>query len=149
MYGGELTVALIAGITLSIIFADTFGIIPAGIIVPPFLALIFDRPASLAGMLLIALLAFFAVRFLSRFVILYGRRKFGAMILAALLIQIGLRSLFPLLGPHFVSLQGVGLIIPGLIANSIDRQGVAPTILSMFFLGGLTYLAVLGYLFLL
>ncbi len=149
MYGGELLVALVVGITLSIIFADIFGIIPAGIIVPPYLALVFDRPTILASILLLALLSFFLVKFLARFIILYGRRKFGAIILAALLLNLLLYFLFPLLAFNIFPLQGVGIIIPGLIANSIDRQGIAPTFLSMLFLGGITYLALLLYLFLL
>lgn len=149
MYGGELLVALIVGITLSIIFADIFGIIPAGIIVPPYLALVFDRPVILGSILLLALLSFFLVKFLARFIILYGRRKFGAMILAALLLNLLLYFIFPLLALDVFPLQGVGIIIPGLIANSIDRQGVAPTFFSMLFLGGVTYLALLLYLFLL
>ncbi|MDO9574097.1 MAG: poly-gamma-glutamate biosynthesis protein PgsC [Candidatus Contubernalis sp.] len=149
MYGGELIVALVAGITLSIIFADYFGIIPAGIIVPPYLALVFDRPATLAGILLVALLAYFLVNFLGRFIILFGRRKFGAMVLTALLLKLILYFLFPLFYLDVLSLQGMGVVIPGLIANSIDRQGFAPTLLSMFFLGGITYLILLLYLFLL
>jgi len=48
---------------------------------------------------------------------------------------------------HLISLQGVGIIIPGLIANCVERQGAVPTLLSMFFLGGLTHLALLAYLF--
>ncbi len=148
MAGNEIImVAMVVGIVLSIIFADLFGIIPAGIIVPPFLALIFDRPAALAGLLVVAMLAYLVVRLLGRFIILYGRRKFGAMILAALLVQLLLRSVLPYNLLHIISLQGVGLIIPGLIANCVDRQGAVPTLLSMFFLGGMTHLALLAYLY--
>ena len=77
MYQGELFVALVIGISLSIIFADLFGIIPAGIIVPSFLALVFDQAVVLAGILLIAALSYLSVEWLSKHIILYGRRKFG------------------------------------------------------------------------
>jgi poly-gamma-glutamate biosynthesis protein PgsC/CapC len=147
MYSSELMVVMMVGITLSLLFSDRFGIIPAGIIVPPFLALIFDSPAALAGLMLVALLAYVSVKFMGRFIILYGRRKFGAMILAALLVQFALHWVLPYNLLYIISLQGVGVIIPGLIANCVDRQGAVPTLLSMFFLGGLTHLALRVYLF--
>lgn len=125
------------------------GIIPAGIIVPSFLALVFDQPYTLIGILAIAAFSYLTVEFLSKHVILYGRRKFGAMILASLFIKIGLIWTFRSLLLDFVALQGMGIIIPGLIANSFDRQGVVPTIASMLFLGGLTYLGLLFYIFVL
>jgi poly-gamma-glutamate biosynthesis protein PgsC/CapC len=149
MYNGELLVALALGITLSIIFADVLGIIPAGIIVPSFLALVFDQPVILIGILTIAVLSYLSVEFLSKHIFLYGRRKFGAMILAALFIKISMVFIFRSFLFDYFALQGMGIIIPGLIANSFDRQGVVPTVASMFFLSGLTYLGILFYIILL
>lgn len=149
MYNGELLAALVLGITLSIIFADMLGIIPAGIIVPSFIALVFDQPYILAGMLIIAALAYICVRLLSRYIILYGRRKFGAMILAALFIKMGLLFASRSFMLDYFALQGMGIIVPGLIANSFDRQGIIPTLGSMLLLGGVTYLGVLAYITLL
>ncbi len=146
MPAGELTVALVVGITLSIVFADLVGIVPAGIIVPSFIALVFDQPFLLTEVLLVALLAYYLVNFLGRFIILYGRRKFGAMVLAALLIKLILWRVCPVISPEIMPVNGIGLVIPGLIANSIDRQGILPAVLSMLFIGGLTYLALLLYL---
>ena len=146
VYQGELFVALVIGISLSIIFADLFGIIPAGIIVPSFLALVFDQAVVLAGILLIAALSYLSVEWLSKHIILYGRRKFGAMILVSLLIKVGLVYIFNKLYLDFLILNGMGIIIPGLIANSFERQGIVPTIASMFFLSGLTYLGMLIYI---
>lgn len=148
VYQGELFVALVVGISLSIIFADLFGIIPAGIIVPSFVALVFDQALVLTGILLIAILSYLSVEWLAKHIILYGRRKFGAMILASLLIKAGLVFIFNIFYWDYMILNGMGIIIPGLIANSFERQGVVPTVASMFFLGGLTYLGVLIYIFL-
>lgn len=145
MDNAELTVALVVGISLSVVFADVFGIIPAGMIVPSFVALAFRRPAALIGILLVAVLAYFTVNLLGRFVILYGRRKFGAMILAALFIRMGLAFLFRYFVFDYLDFHGVGMIVPGLVANSFDKQGVVPTVAAMFFLGGLTYVGILLY----
>lgn len=145
MNNADLTVALVVGISLSIVFADTLGIIPGGIIVPSFVALAFRHPVTLVGILLVAVLAYFVVNFLGRFVILYGRRKFGAMILAALFIRMGLAFLFKYFVFDYLDFHGVGMIVPGLVANCFDRQGVVPTLAGLLFLGGLTYAGVLLY----
>ncbi|MCR3920913.1 MAG: poly-gamma-glutamate biosynthesis protein PgsC [Firmicutes bacterium] len=148
MYQGELFVALVLGISLSIIFADILGIIPAGIIVPSFLALVFDQPVALIAILLIAIISYMSVEWLSKHIILYGRRKFGAMILASLLIKAGLMFVMKMYHLDFLVLNGMGIIIPGLIANSFGKQGIVPTVASMFALGGITYLGLLIYIFL-
>ena len=145
MYNGELLIALVLGITLSVIFADILGISPAGIIVPSFLALVFDQPVILAGILIIAVFSYLGVEFLSKYIFLYGRRKFGAMILAALFLKIGMVFITRSFMLDFFAFQGMGIILPGLIANSFDRQGVVPTVVSMLFLSGLTYLGIVFY----
>ena len=81
MIGSELYFSLFVGIVLSLIFAEKFGISPAGLVVPGYLALIFDQPIMLLSVLIISCITYFIVNHgISRFVILYGRRKFAAMI---------------------------------------------------------------------
>ena len=81
MIGSELYFSLFVGVVLSLIFAEKFGINPAGLVVPGYLALIFDQPIMLLSVLIISCLTFFIVNNgISKWVILYGRRKFAAMI---------------------------------------------------------------------
>ena len=81
MIGSELYFSLFVGVVLSLIFAEKFGINPAGLVVPGYLALIFDQPIMLLSVLIISCLTYFIVsNGISKWVILYGRRKFAAII---------------------------------------------------------------------
>ena len=63
MIGSELYFSLFVGIVLSLIFAEKFGINPAGLVVPGYLALIFDQPIMLLSVLVISCLTYFIVTF--------------------------------------------------------------------------------------
>lgn len=97
MIGSELYFSLFVGIVLSLIFAEKFGINPAGLVVPGYLALIFDQPIMLLSVLVISCLTYFIVTFgISRWVILYGRRKFAAMILTGMVLKFVFDLIYPL-----------------------------------------------------
>ena len=61
MIGSELYFSLFVGVVLSLIFAEKFGINPAGLVVPGYLALIFDQPIMLLSVLIISCLTYFIV----------------------------------------------------------------------------------------
>ena len=102
-------------------------------IVPGYLALHLDHPPAIAVTLLAALVTFAAVRGLSRYCLVYGRRRIVLMLLFGFLIG-SLIRLIPALSP--VAAAGpwadcfcvVGYLVPGLIALWIDRQGPLPTL---------------------
>lgn len=48
MFGSDLYISLVLGIILSLIFAEKTGVLPAGLVVPGYLALVFDQPIFLA-----------------------------------------------------------------------------------------------------
>ena len=66
-------------------------------------------------------------RLLSRAVILYGRRRFALLLALTFLLDLvlGRSGLLP------VRLSLVGLLIPGIIAREMDRQGFLDTLLSL------------------
>ena len=47
MFGSDLYIALVLGVTLSLIFTEKTGVLPAGLIVPGYLALVFDQPITI------------------------------------------------------------------------------------------------------
>jgi len=146
----ELYLAFIIGIILSLLYIEKFGITPSGLIVPGYLSLVFDQPFFIC---LIFLFSFFCyllvIKVLARYVILYGRRKFVAM----LLVGVFLKLLLDFFMPNFISFlpfeiyefRGIGVIVPGLIANSIQKQGFIPTIGSTLLLSFLTFVIVFVY----
>ena len=88
MIGTELYFSLFTGVLLSLLFAEKFGISPAGLVVPGYLALIFDQPVMLFSILIISCITYLIVdKVLSKVIILYGRRKFSAMILTAMILK--------------------------------------------------------------
>lgn len=52
MFGSDLYIALILGVLLSLIFAEKTGIVPAGLVVPGYLGLVFNQPIFMLLVLL-------------------------------------------------------------------------------------------------
>ena len=140
MFGSELYVALVLGVTLSLIFAEKTGIVPAGLIVPGYLALVFDQWQIMLIILAISILTYFIVAHgLSRWVILYGRRKFAAMMITGICLKLILDFVYPAMPFEIFEFRGIGIIVPGLIANTIQRQGMPLTLGSTLLLSGITF----------
>ena len=147
MIGSELYFSLFVGVVLSLIFAEKFGINPAGLVVPGYLALIFDQPIMLLSVLIISCLTYFIVsNGISKWVILYGRRKFAAMILTGMVIKFIFDLLYPLTPFEMVEVSGIGVVIPGIIANTIQKQGVVITLSTTMLLTCITYIILFLYL---
>ncbi len=143
MFGTELYLSLLIGVSISLIYAERTGVIPAGLVVPGYLALVLDQVIFVAFILLISFATYLAVeKGLSRFVILYGRRRFLAMMAMGVLLKLVFDRLYPTLPFEVYEFRGIGVIVPGLIANAIARQGVPHTITSTLLLSGLTFLLV-------
>jgi poly-gamma-glutamate biosynthesis protein PgsC/CapC len=123
-----LTAALIIGIVVSLVLTEIVGLTAGGIIVPGYVALLLDRPTALLGFLVVALASYGIVRALGTLLMLYGTRRFAVAVLAGLTLSVGAQWASPLLVPAYVEWVGLGLIVPGLLANQFDRQGVLPTL---------------------
>lgn len=146
MYGTELYVAFVVGTILSLLYTEITGILPAGLVVAGYIALMIDHPYSILVLILISCLAYFIVEYgLSKIIILYGRRKFVAMITIGVIIKILIDYTVPYMPYEFYTTAGIGVIVPGIIANTIQRQGFVHTILSMAIVSGLTYLVIVAY----
>ena len=131
MVSTDLYVAIILGLTLSLLFQEKFGINPGGMVVPGYLALTMDKPKSLIVIFLLSVLTYIIVEFgLNKFLILYGRRRFLAMLLVCMLLKIAIDTTNLSLGMSLGALDGVGIVIPGLIANCFYKQGIKLTAVS-------------------
>ncbi|MEY9868837.1 poly-gamma-glutamate biosynthesis protein PgsC/CapC [Peribacillus sp. B2I2] len=140
MFGSDLYVALVLGVTLSLIFSEKTGVVPAGLIVPGYLALVFDQWEIMLTILIISVVTYFIVTHgLSRWVILYGRRKFAAMMVTGICLKLLLDFVYPVMPFEIFEFRGIGIIVPGLIANTIQRQGMPLTLGSTLLLSGLTF----------
>ena len=123
----EISVGL--GVVFSLLFNEFLGAAAGGIVVPGYIALHLHEPLRLIGTLIVASLVYLVIRIASRFMFLYGRRRLVIAILLGFLFGYLSRKL--ILYEVFsldVRMMAVGFIIPGLIANWMDRQGVVKTI---------------------
>lgn len=133
---------IILGIIISLLFTEVTGL-SAGLIIPGYLVLSLHSPLRLVMTLLVAMLAVLLCNFLSRWVILYGRRRFALLVLFTFLIASGLDLLGILPGGMTV----IGVLVPGIIAREFDRQGIVDTTLSLTVTTALlaVLLLILGY----
>lgn len=148
MFGSDLYIALVLGVILSLLFSEKTGIVPAGMVVPGYFALIFDQPIFIAVIFGISLLTYVIVTYgISRFTLLYGRRKFAAMMTVGIVLKLVLDYTYPVLPFEILEFRGIGVIVPGLIANTIQKQGAIITIGSTFLLSALTFVILSVYYF--
>jgi poly-gamma-glutamate biosynthesis protein PgsC/CapC len=124
MQGYELS---LIGLIICVLFIGVTGIYPGGIIIPSYLVLFMDQPRRLAGTLAVSLVTLACYKLSSRYLILFGRRRFVFMILAGGLWTYVSLSVFPLFFPGSHEFRVIGWIIPGLIANQLERQGILIT----------------------
>ncbi|KAB2492613.1 poly-gamma-glutamate biosynthesis protein PgsC [Priestia endophytica] len=140
MFGADLYIALVLGVTLSLLFAEKTGIIPAGLVVPGYLALVFDQPVFILVVLFISILTYVIVMYgIGRFTILYGKRKFAAMLIVGICLKLIFDYFYPVMPFEIQEFRGIGIIVPGLIANTIQKQGIPFTVGSTLLLSGLTF----------
>jgi len=130
---------IVLGVILSLLFAELTGLSPAGLVVAGYMALGLQNPIRIVYTLLIVLLTWGIVRLLSKHLILYGRRQFAMMVL----ISFGLAKLVGLLLPYDPGV--IGYLVPGIMANQFQRQGVWKTLLSLLIVTGM--LALFMFLF--
>ena len=120
------------GLVISLIFSETLGLAAGGMVVPGYVALMIHAPLRLAGTVLVGLLTYATLKLLSRYVLVFGRRR----IVLAVLVGFGFGALSrDLLVLKFhgapLDLSTIGYVIPGLIGNWMERQGVVPTLCIM------------------
>ena len=120
------------GLVVSLIFTEAFGLAAGGMVVPGYIALALAEPWRVAATIVAAVVTFLTVRLMSSFMLLYGRRHLVMVILVGFLYGHLTRVAFQGAGfPEFLSFEGVGYVIPGLIAYWMERQGALSTLTSM------------------
>ena len=134
------------GIVVSFAFYEIVGLSPGGIVVPGYIALFLDQPIRILITLLAALLTYFIVSKLSNYIILYGRRRFLAMILIGFLLKWLIEEIIITIPISGIELRSIGYIIPGLIANEMRRQGILPTLYSLAIVSIIVQLILLLFL---
>ena len=148
MFGTDLYIALVIGLILSLIFVEKTGFTPAALIVPGYIALIVEDPIYLLLVLLISLVTYLVVTYgIAKITILDRNRKLVAMVAVGVAVMLIIDYFLPMMSFGIYELMAIGLLVPGLIAYTVSKQGMVFSYVSILLLGGLTYLIMLGYSF--
>ena len=127
------------GLILAVFYVEVMDIYPGGIIVPAYIALYLDQPVRVLATVLVALVSLLTYRFLSRYFILFGRRRFVMLLLLGALWG----QLWFLVMPHVFAgaaeLRMIGWVVPGLLANNCEKQKMGTTLASLLTVSVLTY----------
>ncbi len=133
---------LLIGLVVALLWAEITDVSPGGIIVPGYIALYLDRPLRVAATLAVALLTLAVYRLLARRLILFGRRRFVLTVLVGAVLSQAWLLVLPRVFEAPVELRVIGWVVPGILASSLVRQKVAPTLASLAAAATLTFAVV-------
>lgn len=119
---------LIIGILVSIIFYELTDISPGGIIVPGLLVMYFNSIERVIYTVIISLITYLIVKLLSKYILVFGKRRFVLMIIISTFLNIIVQLITNTLSASLLSISIVGYTIAGLIANDFYKQGVKKTL---------------------
>ena len=115
------------GIILSLVLSEALGVTAGGIIVPGYISLFLHQPVQVFSTFFVAILVWLIIKGLSRVMFLYGKRRIVLALILGFFFGYLSRSIY-VNTESIQSVAVIGNIIPGLIANWMDRQGVVRTI---------------------
>ena len=121
----EISIGL--GIFLSLILSESLGVTAGGIIVPGYIALHLHQPIQVVVTFLVAILVWAIIQGMGNVMFLYGKRRIVLALILGFFFGYISRN-FIYLSQDIGSVAVIGNIIPGLIANWMDRQGIIRTL---------------------
>ena len=121
----EISIGL--GIILSLVLSEALGVTAGGIIVPGYIALFLHQPIQVLSTFSVAIIVLIIIKLLSRVMFLYGKRRIVLALILGFFFGYLSRIIY-IDVENINSVAVIGNIIPGLIANWMDRQGVVRTL---------------------
>ncbi len=104
---------------------------------------VLTKPVVLVYTLFIAFATLFIVKGISNHIILFGRRRFSVVMLVNFGLAWGADMITSYALTSTVDFQVIGFVIPGLIANEMERQGIFNTLYTLTIITTLTLLSLL------
>ncbi len=130
-------IAIGLGMIISLFLTETIGVMAGGIIVPGYFALYLQNPIQIITTFFIGIVTYYIIYFMSKYLLIYGRRRLILCLLLGFLIGYILRLLIIDMS---LDINYIGFIIPGLIASWMDRQGVIRTISVILIVASIVHL---------
>ena len=135
------------GMVISLLVTETLGVTAGGIIVPGYIAMYMTLEEYMMIVVTfgISIITFLIIKILSHFILIYGKRRLVLALLLGFLLgyltRLDNKLLSDLTNMDFMV---IGNIIPGLIANWMDRQGVLRTICTVLITASVTRLLIMS-----
>jgi poly-gamma-glutamate biosynthesis protein PgsC/CapC len=125
--------AVIIGVVIGIWLFARLGLRSGGFVTGAYLALVLNRPLDILFAFAAAVITYVIVRrVLMRHLLVFGRRKLSAMILVGAIVawtgEVVMAALTRDAYHPWLGFTVVTLIVPALIANDMERQGVERTL---------------------
>lgn len=140
----QVRLALALGVLLSILAYERWRMTGGASVVAGYLGMFIDRPLYIVTTVFLAIVTYYLVQhYIARKMFLYGRRRLLVMVMVGMVFQFttGLVAFFGSTdAPWLVGLYGVGFVLPGLIAQDMERQGRRRTVLIVLGTAFVTYL---------
>jgi len=133
---------LLIGLVLAVIYVEILDIYPGGIIVPGYIALYITKPLLVGITILCAFLSLLTYRVLKKYFILFGKRRFVLLVLLGVFWSQIFALFLPRIIPSQAGAAAIGWLIPGLLANNLERQKFWLTLAAMFTVAAAAYFIV-------
>lgn len=135
---------LAIGIIISMLVYERWRLTGGAAVVAGYLGLFVDRPLYILATVGVAIVTFLIVdRVIAKRVFLYGRRRIVVMVMIGLFLQLMTGAIAYFLkndATWITGFYGVGYVLPGLIAQDIERQGLPKTTITVLGVSLLTFL---------
>lgn len=124
-----LRTAVVLSVLLGFVGSEFLGILSGGLVSAGYISFYINQPARVASTLLMAVAICLIVRALGHVIILFGRRRFILTMLVSILLTQILESILIVTSTVDIDMRIIGYIIPGLIANDMEKQGIFKTLI--------------------
>ena len=124
-----LRTAVVLSVLLGFIGSEFLGILSGGLVSAGYISFYVNQPARVASTLLMAVAICLIVRALAHVMILFGRRRFILTMLVSILLTQILESVLIVTSSVDIDMRIIGYIVPGLIANDMEKQGIFKTLI--------------------
>jgi len=131
MYITDFYMSLVIGVVATLLFVESFGITPGGIIVASYLALVFDSPITIVLILLVSFITYGIVNFILP--------KFVATMIVAVTLKLIFEAIYPITPFPTFEFRGIGIIVPALLSNCYSRQGIKITLIATLVMTAIVY----------
>lgn len=125
-------IAIIA-LLFSLIFTELTGLLPGGIILPMYIVLYLNEPIKIVATIVSALIAIGILKILSRFAVIYGRRRFALFLVIGLLEKLIFTWFYYGNTYNVFNLtMTIGYLVPGILGMNMEKQGIWKTLTALF-----------------